>query len=414
MGDPRLLVGAGRAEFDLNQGELMAAFPRKPAQTRTADGVLDSLGARAIVLSDGLETAALCSVDLCMLREVTVAHIREAIGKRIPELLDKRVLFAATHTHAGPETSFLFGGSPDGDFVKRVEADVVETIESAYSNLAPARMSWSSIDVPLVHNRRITNAEGRSEMVMEHKVGVTTGPVDQTMQLVRFDSIDGAGTHRDDDDSKNRSGTALAVLCHYTAHALTLGPGNGYFSSDYPGRIRETIEKTCKGCTALFLNGAAGNVHPMKCMRADASALDEIGSALGEKAVAALSATQPIPDPNITLRSDVLKFANRMDGSIEVPVEIDLLDIGDLRLAFLPGEFFVEFQIAYNEHVGPRQGMFVGFANGSHGYVPTTESYETGGYGVDAATQDPPFWCRTALPRGAGEKIMARLFELAD
>ena len=403
----KLEVGVAKVDFRLKSGELMAAFPRRPAKTRTAEGVLDALGARVATISDEETTVALCGVDLCMLRQISVERIRRSVSEKYPALSGNRVLFAATHTHAGPETSFLFGGTPEDDEIRRIESNIVEVVERACADMTTVEMSWGALELPLVYNRRVTNSDGRSEMIVEYVEGVTTGPADPALQVVRFD--------RDD-------GTPLVALCHYTAHALTLGPGNDLFSSDYPGRIRKKIEDSFDGCTAMFLNGAAGNVHLLRCMRADTSALVEMGEAIGAKAVEALSMTKSVHErtsggvgqPRIRLLSDTIVFENRMDASLRVPVEIDLLDIGDLRLAFLPGEFFVEFQLAFNEKMKPGPAIFVGYANGSQGYVPTTESYETGGYGVDAATQDPPEWCRTALPRGAGEQIIERLFELAD
>ena len=395
-----LHAGVARVDFRLASGQLIAAFPRGPQRVpRRAKGSLDALGARAVVLGDGHGKVALCSVDLCMLRDVSLRRIREAVAATIPELAGNRVLVAATHTHSGPETSFLFGGTPDDREVEQIEQDIARAIGMAHADLAPVRMSWSSVEVPLVHNRRVTNKEGRSEMILEHVEGVTAGPVDPELQVLRFD---------------DEAGRPRIVLCHYAAHALTLGGGNDYFSSDFPGRVRERIEAAHPGCTALFLNGAAGNVHPRACVRSDTSALGPFGDALGSAAVEALSSAREVTGTGLALFSDVVTFRNRVDASLEVPVEIDLLDLGDLRMAFLPGEFFVEFQLAWKERVRPCRGIFVGYANAWWGYVPTLESYRTGGYGVDAAVKDPPVWCRTALPEGAGERIMERLFGIAD
>jgi neutral ceramidase len=393
-----LRAGAAKVEFRLAPGELMAAFPRGPERIpRRAKGSLDALGARALVLSDGDETVALCSADLCMLRDVGVRRIRDSVAASVPELAGSRVLLATTHTHSGPETSFLFGGTPEDKEVRRIEEEIAEAIRMAHGNLAPVRMGWNAVGVPLVHNRRVTNREGRSEMILEHVEGVTVGPVDPVLQVLRFD---------------DEVGNPRIALCHYTAHALTLGPANDYFSSDYPGRVRERIEEAYPDCTALFVNGAAGDVHPHACVRVDTSALKQIGDAVGSAAVSAIGEARVVSGTPLALRTDTITFPNRVDASLRVPVEIDLLDLGDLRMAFLPGEFFVEFQLAWNERVRPRRGMCVGYANGQWGYVPTRESYRTGGYGVDAALKDPPRWCRTALPEGAGERIMERLMEM--
>ncbi len=57
--------------------------------------------------------------------------------------------------------------------------------------------------------------------------------------------------------------------------------------------------------------------------------------------------------------------------------------------------------------------MIVGYANGYAGYIPPEEAFRWGGYGVDFYPGDPPEYGRTALPKGAGERIFGELLALA-
>ena len=186
------------------------------------------------------------------------------------------------------------------------------------------------------------------------------------------------------------------------------------YTADYPGRAGAEIEAAFPGCAALFLNGAAGNIHPRKCMRADFTAMEMIGQALGRAVVDLADAAVELADPRLRWCSDVLTFENRVDPALQVDVELSCLALGPVVLGFVPGEVFVEFQLEFRRNAAPAHGIFVGYANGWPGYIPTLAAYPEGGYGVDLCTTDPPEYSRTSLPPGAGETILERLVEMAQ
>jgi hypothetical protein len=306
-------------------------------------------------------------------------------------------LIAATHTHSGAETSFLFGCGPDDPELLDIETQIADSLVCAWDDRSPVSFSWGVTHLNMTHNRRVLNAEGRAAMALEYVEGETRGPVDPDLLTLCFTSP---------------GGQTKAVLCHYTAHPLTLGPGNDLYSADYPGRACRILEESLPGCTALFFNGAAGNVHPRQCMRPDPSALTTVGDAVGEAALKAVRCARCVSATPLRLVSDHLGFSNRLDPALRASVEINVLKIGSVTLGFVPGEFFVEFQERFKEAIAPSPGTLVGYANGWPGYVPTREAYAQGGYGVDRATCDPARYSRTALPAGAGEAILDRLMAL--
>ena len=387
---------AGTAKTDITPpvGTMMAAFPRKRKPVcvpRKAQGIHDPLSARALALRQGDTTVVLCSADLCTMRNICVKRIRDAVTARRPDLPRHHVLINVSHTHSGPEVSFLFGGDPDMPFVRTIEENIAEAALRALDTMKPVTMSWAKTTLQINHNRRVVNEDGKSVMQMEYDADKATGCTDRDLHVIRFD---------------DEAGTPAAVVYHFTAHALTLGPGNEKFSADYPGYASRLIEEACSPATAHFLNGAAGNIHPRECMRDGTDARDRIGQALGDAVVGAFRSCRAVTNPALAVASESFTFQHRLDPSLAVPVESDILKIGPLVFGLVPGEFFVEHQLAFKEAIAPRPGTLVGYANGWPGYVPTEKAYEEGGYGVDAATEDIPEYCRTSIPPGAGETII--------
>jgi neutral ceramidase len=392
---------AGTATVDITppKGSRIVCFPSGPnREARRAEGAHDSLEARALVLRDGDQCAAVVSCDLCGIRRIDVERIRTLVRERVPDLIPERVMIACSHSHASAESLYLFGNTPDDPFIHEMNGRIAEAIAEAWADLGPVDAAFGLAPIELNHNRRVLNTEGKCEIAGEYQEGVTAGVVDPELAVLTLAAPGGA---------------IKSVLFRYTAHSLTLGPGNRSFSADYPGRARSEVESAFPGCTSLFLNGAAGNVHPRQCLRDGCAAADAIGRELGRAVVALAKGATPLPDPTLHFAADTLTFPNRVDPDLHVDVEVACLAVGPVMFGFVPGEVFVEFQLEYRRVLEPRYAVFVGYANGWPGYIPTLAAYPEGGYGVDLCTFDPAEYSRTALPPGAGERILERLISLA-
>lgn len=395
------MLQAGTATIDITPppGSLMACFPRGPnRQPRRAPGAHDPLQARVLVLDDGDQVAAVVACDLCGVRKIDVARIRARVAEHLPSLAGERVAIACSHSHSSVENLYLFGNTPDDPFILDMDARIADAVVDAYSHRGPVELAFGTGQVELNHNRRVLDGAGRATNALEYKEGVTTGVVDPELMVLKLV----APTEE-----------VKAVAFRYTAHALTLGPGNQFYSADYPGRARTEIEAAFPGCTALFLNGAAGNIHPRQCMRSDCAATEAIGAALGQAVVGLAGTASLLHRPGLRFACDTLTFRNRVEPSLPVDVELSCLGLGPVVLGFVPGEVFVEFQLRFRRDLAPAHGVFVGYANGWPGYIPTLAAYPEGGYGVDLCTTDPPEYSRTALPTGAGEAIIERLTAMA-
>src|SRR5262249_62313952 len=89
------------------------------------------------------------------------------------------------------------------------------------------------------YNRRVSTAPGR--------IGAGhnwDGPMDPTVAVARIDAEDGE---------------TIATLVNYGCHPTTAGPDNRLLSPDYPGVVRQVVERALGGA-CLFLQGAAGDV----------------------------------------------------------------------------------------------------------------------------------------------------------
>ncbi|MFP4027314.1 MAG: hypothetical protein ACLFWL_05940 [Candidatus Brocadiia bacterium] len=391
---------AGTATVDITppEGARIACFPIIHGEkARRAEGVHMPLLANILFLSDGGTSVALCSCDLALIRLMDVRRIRREVGETVPELDGPQTIVAATHTHSGPENTYLFGTRPGDDEVQVLNSRIASAVVEATRSTELCSLSLGAGQLELSHNRRVTDEDGRSRMVLEHVPGETEGPVDPTLLALSCNSSDEI---------------PIGILFNWTAHALTLGPECRWFSPDYPGVARSRIQENYDAVPVLFFNGAAGNVHPQVCMRADTSAAEDVGSRLGSEVLNLLEFSEQLDANALSFRSRVLTFPSRVQPDIKVEVEISVLELGSVLFAFVPGEVFVEFQLEFRRGVDFEHVFFVGYANGWPGYIPTREAYKTGGYGVELRENDPPEFCRTALPPGAGEEILEALSEL--
>jgi len=83
--------------------------------------------------------------------------------------------------------------------------------------------------------------------------------------------------------------------------------------------------------------------------------------------------------------------------------ELQVLALGDVIFAAVPGELFTELGLEIKRRSWSKRVMVVTLANGSVGYIPTKEAYEEGGYET-----------KSLLKPGVGELIVDRMVMLID
>jgi hypothetical protein len=94
------------------------------------------------------------------------------------------------------------------------------------------------------------------------------------------------------------AGAILATIVNYACHPTTLAWENPLISPDYVGALRETVEHHTAAAPCLFLQGASGELASAEQYTADPSVADRHGRRLAFATLATLEAMSP---PNTTL-----------------------------------------------------------------------------------------------------------------
>lgn len=215
------------------------------------------------------------------------------------------------------------------------------------------------------------------------------------------------------------SGSTRALLVHYAAHAVVLGPTNCKYSADYPGVMQAWVEQKMKGAQVMFVQGGAGDINPLLMGRSgkeddDFAVMQKMGELLGAEVLRANKAVKPLSPANEPLRwkSAVLTFNDRWDKDKKIDVGITTVLINrEIAIAAVPGEPMHRLQRMWKEQADVPYPLFYGYTFSSGGtwpgYIPDLRSAAYGGYGADASTR---------IEIGAGEKIMLQhltnLYEL--
>lgn len=367
-------------------------------------GVHDDLNARALVLDNGENILAICSVELLWLWAKIVREIREVVSKRC-DIPEENILVCCIHTHAGAAPHNT------SDWDTPLVNLVADAIVAAYESRQPARLGFGFGQLFGYNiNRRWLNR-----------------PADPSVGVMRVDTADGK---------------PLAVVGNYACHAVVLGYDNYLISGDWPGYSSRLLEAELgEGTVALFTQGGAGDVNPLtETVRQRLAAGHSVGtigdltSYYGEyhkddpktwniedrgggtfleaetlaraynaevmrvwhsirttptvpiwlDRVTVNGAVDPDEPPPEGLPPEYQGYIpEAQEGSI--PMEIMLVGVGPAVFATQPGEVFSETAIELRKNgqqMGYRFPWLVSYANGSFAYLPPANAFIEGGYEV--------------------------------
>jgi hypothetical protein len=209
---------AGAAKVDITP----AALPKN------SEGILDRLYARAIVVDNGVTSAALVSVDTGMLGE----QVWKTVSQRIEQELGipaRNLVMNPTHTHSA------FAGSAD---------QILDAVRAAKENLRPARIGYGTGVSYINVNRNIIDRGTRKWWEGPNY----EGPSDKTVAVIKFETT---------------AGDPIAVYYNYACHAVVTG-NTDMISGDYPGAASLYIEDSFDDrVVAVFSTGAQGDQNPL-------------------------------------------------------------------------------------------------------------------------------------------------------
>lgn len=234
-----LTAGVAKRDITPDNGGSFFGYVRPDIR---AEGVAIRLFAHALVLSDGERKVALVSADLGKpaVRDAVIEHVR-------PLGFDRdSVLFAATHTHAGPN-------SP-GDWIA---GQIGDAIAAADANRRPARAGWATGTVEAGNWNRSIEAhlanfgldipigEGSPE---DHPIDPDRAR-DTTVRMLRVEGTDG---------------TPICAWTLFGNHPTAFTPSNTTFSADFPGVARQWFADRFDGDapTTVYTTGRVGDQIP--------------------------------------------------------------------------------------------------------------------------------------------------------
>ena len=388
MGKPTGDLQAGVAKVNITPP--VGCYLQGYTRGKPSVGVRDDLYAKALVLDDGKTQLAIATVDLVGLEYSSIGAIRNHT-EELAGIPGENVMVAASHTHAGPVVMALGGDPWDEDYVREIEKKIVGAVYVAANTRRPVEVGVWTGEVSFNINRRVRTLRG-TQMLPNPK-----GPVDRRVRVVRID--DG-------------SPVPYAVLVHYTCHATVFDGGNLRISGDYPGATQRFVEHAYgPDTTCLFAQGCCGNVRPNVVTPeglfrgGDDLELERIGRTLGSEAVNACEQIQtktveeigvhskivdlpygkPLPDREFQELLAQKTYAPWREITLErkkkgkTEMEVQVMQVGDLRIVGLPGEVFVEIGEQIETRIGG-EVLVVGYANGNLGYLCTARSYKEKGY----------------------------------
>jgi len=193
-----------------------------------ADGILDHIYARAIVVDNGSTSAALVSVDTGALGDQIWRTVSQRIEKELG-IPAQNLLLSPTHTHSAS------GGTADQIFA---------VIKTAKEKLQPARIgygtgvSYINVQRDIIDPKTHKWWEGANY----------DGPSDKIVAVIKFETT---------------NGEPIAVYFNYACHAVVTG-NTDMISGDWPGEAERYIEDSFDDqCVALFSVGAQGDQNPL-------------------------------------------------------------------------------------------------------------------------------------------------------
>jgi hypothetical protein len=390
-------------------------------EDRRATRVDDELHVRAIVMDDGAAQLAIALVDCCMILRpiVDAGKDRANAATGIPQA---NMLVAATHSHSAGTCANVFQSDPDPEYTTLVTRKIGDAITQAYLDRVPAKIAWGAGSVPdEVFNRRWFMKEGT---IGEDPFGKTNDKVRMNPPRASDDLVKPAGPI-DPEVSilalQTTEGKPLALLANYSLHYVGGMPG---VSADYFGVFNKAIAELLNAdddFVAIMSNGTSGDINNIDFTKPQPEqkpgeqmflvgnkVAKEVHRAYGElefqdwvplaaaQREISLGVRKPTPE-ELDEAKAILKAAEgrALQGLREIYANctVDLADypdseslilqalqIGDLGIAAIPCEVFVEIGLAIKEQTPFGDAFTIELANGYNGYLPTEAQHPLGGY----------------------------------
>ena len=401
---------------------------------RVSTGVHDDLLAKALVLDDGTTQLAIVVCDVLRVQRPEILKARE-LASKVTGIPAGNIFIASTHTHTGPELSIERPLVPVNEkYLAEIPGMIADAVIQAHSNLKPAALRLGEeYEDRIAFNRRFRMKDGSVRFnpgKLNPDIIAPDGPIDPRINVLRVD---------------DEAGAPICILVNYSLHPDVM-TGNE-ISADWPGEMSRMVSSLYESAPlVIFMQGTCGNINHIdvttdryqsgwaevtrisRVMAGKVLAASELSKPMESQALGVASSVMdikyhPMTDTLRAHAAEVLKSNNPdekelaqaqwiqrydLDGKT-ADVEVQAMRIGDAGLVGVPGEYFVEYGLSIKEW-SPFDQTFVGeLANGSHGYIPTSDAFYPGTYEtmpILSAQLEPSAGVRIANEAG---KLLRRL-----
>ena len=336
---------------------------------RRATSIHDDLYVRALAIQDGDATLVLVALDLIGFFRPDVLQVIETLQvSETFRVLNPQVVIASTHTHHGPDTMGLWGPDQktrgvDEEYLADIKIKIADVIHASLSALEPASVKWTSVHVPgLVKNAR--NPE----------------IMDDELTLLQFSTADGR---------------PLTTLFNFPCHPEVLWDMNPNITSDYVHYLRDEVEQQT-GAPCIFFSGALGGMMTPDVKDHSFEEAETMGRKLAEEGVKALGEVKSSNQLSVisVAKKEIkarltnilykLAFGRKLlpdtrDKQGCIPTEVNLIRIGGLWLATVPGELLPKLGLqlkAWMKEAGAQVTGVIGLANDELGYILPVEDFK--------------------------------------
>jgi len=397
---------------------------------RSAERAVTRLYARAVVVDDGTERAAIVVVDSCMMPRALLDDAKQLASQRT-RIRPDRMLISATHTHTAPASMGCLGTDADPTYVPYLREKLAEAIAAAESHLEPARVGWGVgnaaeftalrrwiLRPDRVRDDPFGNPTVRANMHAgrnwDDAIG-ESGPEDPDLSLISFATPDGR---------------PIAVLANFSMHYFS---GVQALNADYFGMFCTGLESRIGGepspeqppFVALMSHGCSGDIwrrdykmpadqggaewtidtytqglldvalqtHRIIEHHADADLAmaerrmpmkyrvpDKQRLLWAQQVVAAMGDRPPKTTEEVYAREQII-----LDQWQSTEVVVQALRIGDIAIATTPNETYALTGLKIKLQSPLAATMVIELANGGDGYIPPPEQHQLGGYNTWAA-----------------------------
>jgi len=397
-------------------------------EPRTVKGIHDDIYASAVAFDDGNNKAVVISVEVCLLSTEQCDFFREKIAEFV-KIKKEGVFINCTHTHTGPTI-----GDDKISGLKRVkEYDdaflnyLCDVAKTAFSDMRESSFSYAEGSVEkigFVRRYRMKDGSVRTNPgVNNPDILEVLGKPNETVKIIRIDRENGENL----------------VLVNYGLHADCVG--GEYVSGDWPGVVRDVVEKILDDTKCIFLLGSQGDVNHVNVAPTDGDrrGLDydsfdgvprgyehslHIGRKIAGEVIGIYGKAEPFDAEKLSFDYKKISIPSNSDNSKlaeskrikalydsgranELPYKdmelttvvaeavricelengpdsfdfvLTALSLGDFVLAGLPGECFAEIGRRIEAGYNGKHIMVCCLTNGGDSYFPTSSAYDEGGY----------------------------------